>query len=87
VAQKRHISAETIYSEALRLATSERNMYFTYLELKANGEDHTPTAVEAMIHYLRHGGYKETLESLGVEEYPFTTSTPSQERAQKVHSD
>lgn len=83
----RHHTAESIYEEALRLALGPENMYFTHLALKANGEDRSPTAVEAMIHFLNHGGYEKTLRYLGVSEYPLTVNSPPQERAQMVRSD
>lgn len=83
----RHHTAETIYTEVLRQATSERNMYFTYLDLKAGGEDRQPTAVEAMTHFLEHGGYRLALISLGVEEYPLTSNTAPEHRAEPVKSD
>ncbi len=81
------VTVDDIHMAVLGDALSPKNMYFTHLALKANGENRQPTAAEAMIHYLRNGGYEKTLRSLGIKEYPLTTDTPPQHRAELVQSD
>ncbi len=84
--QKRY-TAEDIYLAVLHGALSPSNMYYTHLALSAMGESREPTAAEAMMRYLEHDGYRMTLRSLGVEEYPLTSNTPPQERAHPIRSD
>ncbi len=81
------VTVDDIHMAVLRDALSPENMYFTHLALKAIGENRQPTADEAMIHYLHHGGYEKTLRSLDIKEYPLTSNTPPQHRAEPVHSD
>lgn len=80
---------DKIFETLVSLATKDQeNMYFTYQELRSQGEDRPPTTAEAVAHFLKHDGYKKTLLHLGIQEFKVTTDIRPEVRCPlQVHSD